>query len=109
MKEIDLLKKALYEDENSIFQQDINAQIENSLISFSGTASYTGDSKIALVLKVIASDAVKNYISKEFSEITEEQFDEACSKIKIALEKSLEEFSLLLENKLASYGLTKGE
>lgn len=110
MKIIDHLKNAMYEDANDFLEDEFHVISDKSSIMFNGKLSYTGDSEIKLQLIRKMPDTINYYVSDQsFSELSEQQFKDASEKVQNALKESLDQIELLLKNKLASYGLVKGE
>jgi hypothetical protein len=110
MKELELLKRALYEaEDNAMLSDQFQTNSKISGLVFDGKIRYEGDSKIHLDLNISLPAYTQSYITKtEYKEISEDQFSEASKKIQNALQEVSETFATELKNKLASYGLIQG-
>lgn len=97
-------------EEDSFLKQEFKSVSDSSDLTFDGELSYTGQSNIELRLTINMPEIVKHYITENsYDSLSETQFNGAVDKIQNALKDISEEFSTLLQTKLASYGFKEGD
>ena len=96
--------------EDTFLKQEFHAASSSSPLTFKGEVQYTGQSNIELRLTINMPEVIKHYVTENsYESLSEKQFEDASNKIQNALKDVSEEFALLLQNKLASYGLKEGD
>ena len=109
MNEYARLKSLLEEDsiENSMLSQEFSIDSKTLPFNMNCQIAYTGDSKIQLKLTWDPKmDLIQNYITTHaFKELSEDQFNEAATKLQNAVEDAINSFENNLNIKLESYGL----
>lgn len=106
MKIIDNLKKAIFEAELNGHESELEIDQDSFKVQVSIS---TDENNVVTLNATISLDPIEvSFVSKKnYSEITDEQFNDASRKLEDAVKKVITEFYENFDNKMASYGLEK--
>lgn len=104
MKELELLRKALYEaNESEPLRSSFKVVTDDSELTYVGTLTY--DKSIKLELSAQMNHTIDNFeTSKEFETLSQQQLDDASKKLQKALSEILVKYVHEINAKLGSYG-----